>query len=153
MRNVHCGGKQRGFQEAGLSLYLQVCVPLLAGTGPLWPAGSVCAPGAGAVAAQGVSARTAPACAAAASADLKAPAWSCFPAGAGVGSRAEACVNFLIKAAYRERNALLRFAFSVVSGSKSSLAVKSSAVDPANGRISHSLGVWLLLSSVTVLTV
>lgn len=90
-------------------------------------------------AAQGVSARTAPSCAPAANEDLKAPVWSCFPAGAGVGSQAEACINFLIKAAYRERNALLLFAFSVVFGSKSSLAVKSSAVDPAKGRISHSL--------------
>lgn len=46
-------------------------------------------------------------CAPSAKGDLKAQVWSCFPAGAGVGRQAEACVNFSIKAAYRKRNALL----------------------------------------------
>lgn len=78
-------------------------------------------------------------CAPAANRDLKAQVWSCFPAGAGVGSRAEACVNFLLKAAYRKRNALLLLLSLWSFGGESSLAAKSSAVDPARGRISHSL--------------
>lgn len=149
MRSVHCGGEAKRISG---SRFVSVCTGLCSSPGRCGAAlaGRKC------LCARrwrcGRAGCVCPACAAAASTDLKAPAWSCFPAGAGVGSRAGACVNFLIKAAYRERNALLRFAFSVVSGSKSSLAVKSSTVDPANGRISHSLGLWLLLSSVTVLT-
>lgn len=43
------------------------------------------------------------------------------------------------KSSLSEKKCSAALAFSVVFGDESSLAVKSSAVDPANGRISHSL--------------
>lgn len=86
--------------------------------------------------AQGVSAPSAPGLRC--QGDLKAQAGSCSAAGAGVGSQAE----LPDKSSLSEKKCLAAFAFAVVCGDKGSLAVKSSAVDPANGRISHSLG-WL----------
>lgn len=55
-----------------------------------------------------------------------------------MGSRAE----LPDKSSLSEKKRSAAFAFAVVCGGKGSLAVKSSAVEPANVRISHSLG-WL----------
>lgn len=55
-----------------------------------------------------------------------------------MGSRAE----LPDKSSLSEKKYIAAFAFAVVCDGKGSLAVKSSAVDLANGRISHSLG-WL----------
>lgn len=84
--------------------------------------------------AQGVSAPAAPVLRC--QGDLKAQAGSCSPAGAGVGSQAE----LPHKSSLSEKKCPAAFAFAVVCGGKGSLAEKSSAVDSANGRISHSLG-------------
>lgn len=55
-----------------------------------------------------------------------------------MGSRAE----LPDKSSLSEKKCSAAFAFAVAYGGKGSLAGKSSAVDPANGRISRSLG-WL----------